>query len=257
MARGGIREAYLLGVSLSLLGHIHTFRGEYASAREYYHRTIALLTAPDARDSLYAAKQALARLEIRSGNVVAAIPILIDCLEQHARQENPTWIRAGLVDSAWLAHLLDDNLRAARLFGAAGVSGPLDLDFPVADAVAPVLLAVRERLGERDERTHHRIGRATPRDDVIRETLAWLDSIAAQNDPLAGANDSILSQREREVLARMAQGESNRQIAAALYIASSTVDTHAKRILRKLGTQSRAGAVAAGFHRGLIDTPDS
>ncbi len=53
-----------------------------------------------------------------------------------------------------------------------------------------------------------------------------------------------LTMREREVLRRIADGQSTRQIARDLAIASSTARTHANNVLVKLGARSRIQAVA-------------
>jgi DNA-binding NarL/FixJ family response regulator len=53
-----------------------------------------------------------------------------------------------------------------------------------------------------------------------------------------------LSPRELEVLALMAEGATNAEIAQRLFIAKSTVQSHVKSILRKLGVRNRTEAVA-------------
>ncbi len=63
-----------------------------------------------------------------------------------------------------------------------------------------------------------------------------------------------LTERELEVLALMAEGKKDRQIAKALGIAESTAKNHVSRILGKLGVPNRAGAVAAAYQLGLIGT---
>jgi DNA-binding NarL/FixJ family response regulator len=67
------------------------------------------------------------------------------------------------------------------------------------------------------------------------------------------ANDANLSPREREILALLAGGQTQAQIAGALVISSKTVATHIQHILSKLGVQSRAQAVAVAFQRGLVE----
>jgi DNA-binding NarL/FixJ family response regulator len=67
----------------------------------------------------------------------------------------------------------------------------------------------------------------------------------------APAQDS-LSERELEVLALIAQGETNRGAAARLFISEATVKTHLLHIYNKLGVGDRAAAVAAGYERGLL-----
>jgi len=61
-----------------------------------------------------------------------------------------------------------------------------------------------------------------------------------------------LSERELEVLSLIAQGLTNRQIAAQLYITLSTVKGHNRRIYGKLGVQRRTEAVARARALGLI-----
>jgi DNA-binding NarL/FixJ family response regulator len=62
-----------------------------------------------------------------------------------------------------------------------------------------------------------------------------------------------LSPREREILGLLAEGRSQKQIAAALFISSKTVATHIQHLLSKLGVHSRAEAVAAAYQRGLVE----
>ena len=64
-----------------------------------------------------------------------------------------------------------------------------------------------------------------------------------------------LSQRELDILGLIAQGCSNREAAARLYISEATVKTHVLHIYAKLGVNDRAAAVAVGFERGLLPRP--
>ena len=61
-----------------------------------------------------------------------------------------------------------------------------------------------------------------------------------------------ISQRELEVLELVAQGASNRDAAARLFISEATVKTHLMHIYGKLGVNDRAAAVAEAFNRGLL-----
>lgn len=61
-----------------------------------------------------------------------------------------------------------------------------------------------------------------------------------------------LSAREREVLALVAKGTSNREIARELFISEATVKTHLTHLYAKLGVNDRAAAVAVAYERGIL-----
>jgi DNA-binding NarL/FixJ family response regulator len=63
---------------------------------------------------------------------------------------------------------------------------------------------------------------------------------------------AALSQREMEVLQRMAAGKSNKEIGAELFISDGTVKTHVSSIFTKLDVVSRTEAIAIATRRGLI-----
>lgn len=72
--------------------------------------------------------------------------------------------------------------------------------------------------------------------------------------PGADSVDGVvaLSSREREILALVADGLGNKQIAARLGISANTVKTHLELLFEKFGVSSRAEAVAMGVKRGLL-----
>jgi DNA-binding CsgD family transcriptional regulator len=74
-----------------------------------------------------------------------------------------------------------------------------------------------------------------------------LAGAARSTDP-----DTVLTRREAEVLALLAQGRTNRQIGATLYISEKTASVHVSNILAKFGAASRAEAVAVAAARGLL-----
>lgn len=70
-------------------------------------------------------------------------------------------------------------------------------------------------------------------------------------DPLPTGNVT-LTPRERDVLARLAEGLSNKRVARELGISESTVKFHVQALYSKLGVQSRAAAVTRGIQLGLV-----
>jgi DNA-binding NarL/FixJ family response regulator len=105
------------------------------------------------------------------------------------------------------------------------------------------------------------LGRA---DAAVHELERALESFAAlgaagEERRVAGLQASrdadgagALSRREREVLGLVAQGLTNAQIAAALVLSEHTVHRHVANILTKLGSSTRAAAVARATELQLL-----
>ncbi|RMI37977.1 response regulator [Streptomyces triticirhizae] len=75
--------------------------------------------------------------------------------------------------------------------------------------------------------------------------------VSAVRSPAGGP----LSAREREVLALVARGTSNREIARELFVSEATVKTHLTHVYAKLGVNDRAEAVARAYERGILGGP--
>jgi DNA-binding NarL/FixJ family response regulator len=125
---------------------------------------------------------------------------------------------------------LDEYVYAAL---AAGASGFLLKDVPPERLVA----AVRQ--------VHD--GDVLLAPDITRRLVARYAQPRGGPDPLAPLTD-----RERDVLALIARGLSNVEIASALHLGEATVKTHVGRILAKLDLRDRAQAVVAAYEAGLV-----
>ena len=127
----------------------------------------------------------------------------------------------------------------------------------------PVILVSAQRTDAFDRATGLMLGA----DDYLLKPLdgcelhARVKRSLRRSAPLANGNgnghkdESTLSPREREILALLAEGRTQGQIANVLIISSKTVATHIQHILSKLGVNTRAQAVAMAFQRGLVE-PD-
>ncbi|HSG13233.1 MAG TPA: response regulator transcription factor, partial [Gaiellaceae bacterium] len=73
------------------------------------------------------------------------------------------------------------------------------------------------------------------------------------NGHARASGEPSLSPREQEILSLLAEGKTQRDIAAALVISPKTVSTHIQHLLAKLGVNSRAQAVAAAYRLGLVE----
>jgi len=91
---------------------------------------------------------------------------------------------------------------------------------------------------------------------------AIVDAAAGSTVPTPGGDERLvaalraprveLTAREQEVLALVAEGLSNREIAVRLFVTEATVKTHIVHLLDKLGAESRTGAVSEARRRGLL-----
>jgi two-component system nitrate/nitrite response regulator NarL len=71
----------------------------------------------------------------------------------------------------------------------------------------------------------------------------------------SGPHPRELSNRERQVLVAIAEGFSNKEIAARLGVGVRTVETHRERIMRKLDIHSIAGLTKFAIAKGLVPLP--
>jgi DNA-binding NarL/FixJ family response regulator len=86
-------------------------------------------------------------------------------------------------------------------------------------------------------------------ESLARRARIGLEGVDSADD---AADRLGLTRREREVLALLANGRSNRQIGEALYMAESTAGVHVSNILGKLNVTRRSEAAAVAHRMGLF-----
>jgi DNA-binding NarL/FixJ family response regulator len=94
---------------------------------------------------------------------------------------------------------------------------------------------------------------AAANDDVFLDAAVARRLVQKMRAPQRGV--AGLTSRERDVLVLIAEGRSNREIAAKLVISERTARTHVSNLLGKLGLRSRTQAVLAAMREGLVDPP--
>lgn len=93
-------------------------------------------------------------------------------------------------------------------------------------------------------------GQSLLQPEITRKAIAHMTSIAGHNSPTPGDE---LTEREREVLALVARGYTNKQIAEALYLSEKTARNHVSHILEKLGLSRRSEAAAYAVEHRLTN----
>ena len=90
--------------------------------------------------------------------------------------------------------------------------------------------------------------------DVARKLMAAMRDTPADAGRDAPEEMDELTEREREVLRLIAQGCSNRDIAAECFISEKTVKTHVSHVLAKLGLKDRTQLAIYAIKHGLVDS---
>jgi len=91
--------------------------------------------------------------------------------------------------------------------------------------------------------------------DVVTDIVRHLRERAAPAGPRTPSPAERLTAREREIVAAVAEGESNREVAQRLALAEDTVKHHISNIFDKLGVSNRAELAAYAASHGLAEPP--
>ncbi|HEU5099031.1 MAG TPA: LuxR C-terminal-related transcriptional regulator, partial [Roseiflexaceae bacterium] len=265
----------LSGWALINLGRIAYAQREMARALAYFEEALAFFRQVGSLPNVGGVAQTLlelGRVALTQGDDTRAAECFAESLGLHRELENLRDTAYCVEGLAGVAGAWRQASRAARLFGAAEA-----LREVAGIPLPPVLRADYERdiatvhaqLDEASFAAAWAAGRALPLEQAIAEALRVASAAPpTQADPGATkpapqpvsatpARLATLTPRERQVLALLAQGASNRAIADTLVIAERTAEIHVSNILGKLGVTSRTQATAYALAQGLTTPPDS
>lgn len=167
------------------------------------------------------------------------------------------------IDEVWATMTVDSPVAEAYRLGLirdhdAAAAAWERLDRPYLRAKS-LLHAGRAAAGAGDRdcaavrlRTAHPIALALSAQPLVTEIESLARRIGVSLAEEAPVAETLLTPREQEVLRLVAQGGSNRDIAAELFISAKTVSVHVSNILGKLGVSTRGEAAAAAHRLALI-----
>jgi non-specific serine/threonine protein kinase len=186
-----------------------------------------------------------ANIALAAGDTSRAERFLRECLPLQYDLNDTFGMPIAIETMAAVATAAGDNRRAARLLGAAhGVRRVVGKRFAgTADFQRRRLGTaerVRQALGEATFETAFRRGAALS----LEEAVSYALGRDAEPGPVDTPSPGGLTPRERDVADLVAEGLSNRQIAARLGVSQRTVESHVENILRKLGFASRTQVAA-------------
>jgi DNA-binding NarL/FixJ family response regulator len=267
-----------IGMAFYQLAELHRLRGEFVEAEEAYRRASQFGREPQpglsllrlAQGQVDAAAAAIRRVMDEASDRVARSKLLAahveivlaagDVQAAHAAADELAGLAGDLggpLLGAMAAHaqgavlLGEGDARAALQALRHAWTAWQDLEVPYEAARARVLIGLACRqLGDQD-------GAAMELDAagwVFRQLDAAPDlaRVEALTRKLAAGAAGGLTRRELQVLRLVAAGQTNRSIAAELFLSERTVDRHVSNILTKLGVSSRAAATAYATRHQLI-----
>jgi DNA-binding NarL/FixJ family response regulator len=267
------------GMAFYQLAELHRLRGELAGAEAAYRQASQFGREPQpglallrlVQGQVDAAAAAIRRVLDEASDRVARSKLLAAYVEIVLAEGDVPAARAGADELAVLARDLASPLleavaaraQGAVLLGEGDARAALqalrrawaawqDLEVPYEAARVRVLIGLACRqLGDLDS--------AEMELDAARWVFRQLEAAPdlARVEELTGRRPAAtaaggLTERELQVLRLVAAGQTNRSIAADLFLSERTVDRHLSNIFAKLGVSSRAAATAQAFRHQLI-----
>jgi len=248
----------LTGVLIGMLGKIAFGRGLYVESAERCQAALADLRRAGHSWAVADQLTDLAAARYCQGANFPAAALAVEAFDAHARSMDPRTVSGTVLVAAGVLAARGDAPLAARLCGAADAVA-LNLAMPN----SPRDRIIRERclrplaslLGDRRMASEQTVGRRWSIGQAAAEAQTALAKILTDQSSAVPGGGSDLTWREREVLAHIAAGLTDREIAAVLHVSLRTINTHVTHILAKLDVKTRRQAAARGRELGLLPAP--
>jgi DNA-binding NarL/FixJ family response regulator len=197
----------------------------------------------------------------RQGDTRRAAALEKESLTFNRSLDDPLGVGVNLEVLAWIAATEEQYPRAARLLGVLqtvwqAIGAPLSGYGHLVRYHDECTACTRAALGAAAFRDTVKQGAGLSYDEALDYALE--DRLPAESGDGEAERPSPLTRRETEIADLVAQGLSNKEIAAALVIAQRTAEGHVERILSKLGFHSRAQVAVwvAERNRGAPEAED-
>jgi non-specific serine/threonine protein kinase len=237
---------------LNMLGDLARSRDDDVGAAALYKEALILLRGEGLDGTVPSLLHNLGYLSLRRGDVRSARRLFRESLALFRNQADRRGIADCITGLGCVLVSMRQPEQAARLFGLAETLRETT-GSPIWPANVPDFersLALLDLCGDRSVvAPAWTAGRALPLDGTLAELLAE----GASSEQLAG--NMPLTPRERDVAILVADGLTNREIGARLFITEGTARLHVKHILQKLGFASRAQIAAWAVEQGVAAAP--
>jgi ATP/maltotriose-dependent transcriptional regulator MalT len=250
-------DSQAIAMVLIELGEVAYGQGELPRARETMTEAAALFRNADERTWLAMTDLYFALFAVAERRFAEAARLYRACLTGYVGTGD-AFLQSPLAGLARVAIEAGRPTRAAQLLGA--VDAELQrtgmkfdqferLGYEEAEAGA------RAALSETEFASAYESGRRLSQDawfDAANDIVSALEAAEATSDDRVTRIPGGLTRREREILALIAEGLSDREVASALFIGQGTVRSHVTSIFSKLDVGSRTAAVATARRLAIL-----